>query len=104
MRTRTLAGNIAVVCFITAQFIDWIATYQGVTIFGTDVEGNPVLRFLMERYDIILSLTGAKLTATAAGAALHLFNRHFEVAFLTLVYAFFALLPWIRVLSFQPGF
>lgn len=104
MRSRGFLGNIVVVCFMVTQLTDWFATYQGVTLFGTEVEANPVLRFLMERYDIILSLTGAKLAATAAGAFLHLFNRHFEVTLLTLVYTWFALVPWFRALVLQPVF
>ncbi len=92
-------GNIAVICFIIAQLVDWFLTYQGITLFGTEAEANPILRFLMERYDIVLSLTGAKLAATAAGGLLHLFNRHYEVAIVTIVYAGFAITPWFKVLS-----
>ena len=54
MNTRKLLGNIAVTCFILVQLADWLATYQGLIRFGTEIEGNPLLRFLMERYDIVL--------------------------------------------------
>lgn len=104
MKSQRFVGNITLVCFMVAQLVDWFATYQGVTLFGTEIEANPVLRFLMERYDIILSLTAAKIAATAAGVFLHLFDRHFEVAFLTLVYSWFALVPWFRALTLHPIF
>ena len=104
MNTRKLLGNIAVTCFILVQLADWLATYQGVILFGTEIEGNPLLRFLMERYDIVLALTSAKVVATIAGSFLHLFNRHLEVASLTLIYTCFALLPWSRALNLPFAF
>jgi Domain of unknown function (DUF5658) len=104
MGVRKLAGNIAVTCFITMQVADWIATYQGVILFGTEIEANPLLRFLMERYDIILTLTSAKLAATSAGLLLHLLNRHLAVASLTLLYTVFGFVPWLRALSLMPIF
>lgn len=104
MNTRKLLGNIAVTCFILVQLADWLATYQGLLLFGTEIEGNPLLRFLMERYDIVLALTSAKVVATIAGSFLHLFNRHLEVAGLTLIYTCFALLPWSRALNLPFAF
>lgn len=104
MKTERIAGNLAVICFIVAQFLDWMATYHGVTLFGTDIEANPILRFLMERYDIILTLTSAKVAATIAGSLLHLLNRHLELASLTLLYTLLALVPWLKALSLTPVF
>ena len=104
MNTRRLLGNVAVICFIIVQLADWFATYQGLIRFGTEIEANPLLRFLMERYDIVFALTSAKLTATIAGSFLHLFNRHLEVAGLTLIYTWFALIPWSRALNRQYFF
>lgn len=104
MNTRKLLGNIAVTCFILVQLADWLATYQGVIHFGTDIEGNPLLRFLMERYDIVLTLTSAKLAAMIAGSFLHLFNRHLEVASLTFIYTCCAVIPWTRALNLSFAF
>jgi hypothetical protein len=99
---RRALGNLAVTCFILVQLIDWIATYQGLALFGTSVEANPLLRFLMERYDIILVLTTSKLFATVAGSFLHLLNRHSAVAALTLFYALFAIVPWMKLFTLYP--
>ena len=101
MNTRKLLGNIAVTCFIIVQLADWLATYHGLLLFGTEIEANPLLRFFMERYDIILALTSAKVAATVAGSLLHLLNRHIEVASLTLIYTWLALVPWSHVLHYS---
>jgi len=95
-------GNLAVTCFILVQFVDWIATSQGLALFGTSVEANPLLRFLMERYDIILVLTTSKLFAMIAGSFLHFLNRHSLVATLTLLYTLFAIVPWMNLLTLHP--
>ena len=104
MRGRHLVGNVIVICFILVQMLDWMATFHGVTLFGTAIEGNPLMRFLMERYDIIVVLTAAKLSATIAASFLHCFERHLMVAALTLFYTLFALLPWIHVFGLHPVF
>jgi hypothetical protein len=104
MRGRVLIGNVIVICFILVQLLDWLATFHGVIVFGTGIEGNPLLRFLMEKYDIIVVLTAAKLSATIAASFLHCFERHLMVAALTLLYTLFALLPWIQVFRLHPVF
>jgi hypothetical protein len=97
-------GNIAVTCFILVQLLDWLATFQGLTLFGTSIEANPLLRSLMERYDIVLVLTSAKLFATLAGSFLHFANRHLLVATLTVFYMVFSILPWIDLFSLHSIF
>jgi len=104
MKLSKLIGNTAVTLFIVVQVADWMATYQGVVLFGTDIEANPMLRLLMERYDIIFTLTAAKVFATIAGSFLHLFNRHLEVATLTILYMMFAVVPWIKALPLSSVF
>jgi hypothetical protein len=99
---RRALGNVAVTCFVAVQLVDWIATSQGLALFGTSVEANPLLRFLMERYDIITVLTTSKLFATMAGSFLHFLNRHSLVAVLTLLYTLFAIIPWMKLLALYP--
>ncbi len=98
MKREKIIGNIVVTCFIIVQLLDWMATCNGVILFGTSIESNPLLRLMMERYDIILVLTGFKLFAMLAGSLLHFVQRHMIVAFLTLFYLLFAILPWLKVL------
>jgi Domain of unknown function (DUF5658) len=104
MSKHRIIGNVAVTCFILVQLLDWMATYQGLTLFGTSIEANPLLRSLMERYDIILVLTSAKLFATLAGSLLHLANRHLLVATLTVLCTVFSILPWINLFTLHPIF
>ncbi len=104
MDRQRILGNIAVTCFIVIQLLDWLMTFHGVTLFGTSIEANPFLRALMDRYDIVLVLTFAKLSATVAGSFLHFVNRHLTVALLTLLYTIFAVLPWLKVLALNPTF
>src|SRR4249920_1458032 len=104
MRGRHFIGDFIVTCFIFVQLLDWLATFHGVTLFGTSIEANPLLRFLMEKYDIILVLTAAKLSATLAASYLHVFKHHLMVAALTVFYTVFALIPWIKVLGIYPIF
>jgi hypothetical protein len=104
MRGRHIIGDLIVICFIFVQLLDWLATFHGVILFGTSIEANPLLRFLMEKYDIILVLTAAKLSATLAASCLHFFKRHLMVAALTVFYTVFALIPWIKVLGIYPIF
>ena len=104
LSSRRFFGDIVVTCFIVVQFIDWAATFQGLALFGPAIERNWILRFLMERYDIIMVLTSAKLFATVAGSILHLIKRHAIVAFLTIFYLVFAILPWCGFLSLHAVF
>jgi len=99
MSEQRTIGDIALTSFILLQLVDWIATYRGLTVFGTSIEANPLLRFLMERYDIILVLTAFKIFAALAGSFLHFVNRHSVVAALTVLYALFAIIPWMRMLA-----
>ena len=93
-----------VTSFIVVQFLDWGATYQGIALFGPAVERNTLLRFLMERYDIILVLTLAKVCAAIGGSVLHYIHRHAIVALLTLFYIVFAIFPWLKLLVYYPVF
>lgn len=103
-RSHRFFGDFILTCFIVVQVLDWAATSQGIALFGPSVEKNWLLRFLMERYDIILVLTSAKLFAAVAGSVLHFVDRHGIVAALTLFYIVFALFPWLKLLGTSPAF
>jgi hypothetical protein len=98
MLRERITGDVVITCFIIVQLMDWVATCHGVILFGTSIESNPLLRFMMERYDIILVLTVVKILATMAGSLLHFVRRHMAVALLTLFYLLFAIFPWLQAL------
>lgn len=93
-------GNAVIVLFFLAQALDGALTYIGVTALGRDVEGNPLLLWLMVVAGHGPALALAKLTAAGFGMVLHLFSVHRAVAVLTAFYIAAAVLPWLAVISF----
>ena len=92
-------GNTAIVLFFVAQALDGSLTYLGVTILGRDVEGNPLLHWLMGATGHGPALALAKLAAAGFGIVLHLASVHRAVALLTLLYLSAAVVPWMAVLA-----
>ena len=76
------------------QTLDGVLTYLGVSLWGPDVEANPIIGSLMTLAGPASGLAGAKLLAIGFGIALHLRRVHNLVAFLTIVYVAMAILPW----------
>jgi uncharacterized membrane protein len=92
-------GNTVIILFFIAQALDGALTYLGVTILGRDVEGNPLLHWLMGATGHGPALAMAKLAAAGFGIILHLASVHRAVAILTCLYLFAAVLPWMAVLA-----
>jgi len=86
--------NLIFVCFLLVQLFDGWATFHGVSLFGTSIEGNPLLRFLMDRYDVLLVIVTGKAVAVGLGTVLHLYKRHKMLAASVLFYLVVAVLPW----------
>jgi uncharacterized membrane protein len=92
-------GNTVIVLFFLAQAMDGGLTYVGVTLLGRDVEGNPLLHWLMGATGHGPALALAKLAAAGFGIILHLASVHRAVALLTLLYLSAAVVPWVAVLA-----
>jgi hypothetical protein len=95
---RSWFGDTALLLFLVAQAGDGVLTYFGVTVYGSQMEGNPLIRWLMTALGEGPALTAAKLTACAFGIALHVFAVHKTVALLTTFYFLVAVLPWVSIL------
>ena len=95
---RSLFGDAALLLFLIAQAGDGVLTYIGVTVYGYQIEGNPLIRWLMAALGEGPAVTAAKLTACAFGIALHVFAVHKTVAVLTTFYFVVAVLPWVAIL------
>jgi uncharacterized membrane protein len=95
---RSLFGDAALLLFLIAQVGDGVLTYIGVTVYGYQIEGNPLIRWLMAALGEGPAVTAAKLTACAFGIALHVFAVHKTVALLTTFYFVVAVLPWVAIL------
>jgi uncharacterized membrane protein len=97
---RSRFGDAALLLFLLAQACDGVLTYVGVTTYGPQVEGNPLISWLMHVMGEGPALTAAKLTASGFGIVLHLSAVHNIVALLTAFYFVAAIAPWIAILFF----
>lgn len=95
---RTLFGDVALLLFLLAQASDGVLTYIGVATYGTSMEGNPLITWLMAAMGEGPALTAAKVAAAACGIALHLSSVHYVVAALAAFYVAVAVLPWMALL------
>lgn len=93
-------ADAVIVVFLVAQILDGIFTYLGVRTFGTSVEANPLIGWLMTTVGEGPALAGAKLMSGTFGIALHLTAVHRWIAILTIFYFAVAILPWIKILFF----
>ena len=89
-----------VVAFLIAQACDGVFTYIGVSIYGTHIEGNPLLGWLIGALGCGAGVAAAKMAAGAFGIALHLVAVHRVVAALAAFYVVAAIVPWVGVLFF----
>ena len=95
---RTLFGDVALLLFLLAQASDGLLTYVGVATYGTGIEGNPLIAWLIHSMGAGPALSTAKITAASLGIALHLSAVHNVVAALAAFYVAVAVVPWITVL------
>ena len=93
-------GNVMVVAFLIAQACDGVMTYIGVATYGTRIEGNPLIGWLMHAFGMAAGVATAKAAAGAFGIVLHLVAVHRLVAALALFYVAAAIVPWMGVLFF----
>jgi len=96
--TGRLFGDVAVVVFLLAQASDGVLTYIGVATYGLEMEGNPLIAWLMVTMGEGPGLAAAKITAGAFGVILHLTGVHRAVAALAGFYIVVAIVPWLAVL------
>ena len=96
--TRSRFGDAALLLFLIAQACDGVLTYVGVTVYGPQIEANPLISWLMASLGSGPGLATAKLTAGGFGIALHLSAVHRTVAFLTAFYFAAAVGPWVAIL------
>ena len=97
---RSRFGDAALLMFLLAQACDGVLTYIGVTTYGPQLEGNPLISWLIAVMGEGPALAAAKLTASGFGIALHLAAVHDLVALLTAFYLVAAVAPWIVILFF----
>jgi len=89
----------ALALFAAVQIADGAMTAAGVAVYGSGIEGNPLLRVVAEGAGFGVTLVGAKLVAITFAALLQHRAMHLTLALLTLMYVGAAILPWTFVLS-----
>jgi hypothetical protein len=95
---RDAFGNHALALFLVLQVLDGVLTYVGVSTYGVDMEGNPLIAWLMGAMGQGPGLAAAKLAAGSFGVVLHLSAVHKAVAVLAGFYLVVAVIPWAVVL------
>ena len=89
---------------VALQILDGILTGLGMFHFGTDMEGNAVLRYMMVNLGFVPALIIAKATAIAVVSGLCIFAYRIWWLKLALrgiigVYLTMAVAPWTVILS-----
>lgn len=100
VRNRSIFGDAAILAFVLAQAADGVFTYLGIALFGTSIEGNPLVAWYVGALGAGTAVFGAKIFAVACGATLHYRSMHRTIAALTIIYLTAAVWPWTRTLFY----
>jgi hypothetical protein len=92
-------GDVAVLAFLIVQCLDGVFTYLGVSLWGAEIEANPLIRSAVETAGLATAVATAKLAAAGFGMLLHLRRVHTAVALLTALYVAAAILPWLYLFT-----
>lgn len=89
------------------QALDGLFTSIGVSRYGVEVEGNPLLRHLMEEFGAIEALTIVKLVAIGIVVILTFLARKVTwikgaMGAITCIYLLAAIIPWTYILFIKP--
>jgi Domain of unknown function (DUF5658) len=96
---RSLVGKAVMLVFVLTQVADGLFTYFGIKMFGTAIEGNPLVAWYVAAYGAEVAIVGAKGLALACGAALHLRAMHRTIGALTIIYLTAAVWPWFQIFT-----
>lgn len=99
-RKALILGGALIVC----QVLDGILTYAGLTILGSEGEGNALLRDLIIQFGTAPVLIGAKLFAIALAVWLMLTSHKRRwirpvIGVIVIIYLAMAVFPWVYILS-----
>jgi hypothetical protein len=101
LRERSSAqafGNAVFLAFAFVQLADGLLTYFGIITFGTHIEANPLLEWLITVAGAGRALIGAKTVALGCAMVLHLTAKHYIMGALTIAYLVTAIWPWTRLI------
>ena len=92
-------GRLVFTVFIVLQIADGLLTYGAVSTFGSEAEGNPLLRTWMHLAGPGVALFGAKLLAVGCGTVLYALGITRTLGWLTALYLVAAVGPWLHIYS-----
>ena len=89
---------------VILQILDGILTGSGMSLLGTEAEGNGLLRILMEQYGYVSALVITKLMAVGliffvCACAKKYSWIQYALGSLVFFYTFCAVIPWVLILS-----
>lgn len=87
-------GDVAVIAFVIAQYLDGALTYLGLHTWGVAVEANPLVSSAVSFAGVGTGLAATKLFAVSLGMMLHLKRAHLVVAALAALHFVVAVVPW----------
>jgi uncharacterized membrane protein len=99
-KKAAILGAVLVLC----QVLDGLLTYLGLTLYGTEMEGNTFLRELMHAYGTAPALFLVKISAISLAVllTLHAHRRRWVrpiIFALAAIYLFIAVVPWVFIIS-----
>jgi hypothetical protein len=86
--------------FVLTVVLDGILTYIGMCRYGVGMEGNGLLRYLMEHVGVAPTLVASRVFSLSMMAVLVYAKCYGWILILAFVMLTFAVLPWIGVLWF----
>jgi hypothetical protein len=85
--------------FLATQLLDGVFTSTGVRLFGTQIEGNPLIVWYAQHIGPAFAIWGAKAFAAGCGTILYVNGKHEALAAVTVFYSACAVVPWIALFS-----
>jgi hypothetical protein len=83
--------------FLSAQALDGLLTYWGVSLLGIGVEANVLVAHAIETLGASWALLGAKLLACVCGYILYRTAFHRPLAIMAGLYVGVAVVPWLMI-------
>jgi len=99
--------KLLAILLICLQILDFVYTYIGITHFGVDAEGNPLIQYLVSRLGVIIGLGFPKVLGISIVIYIYRslleavkLNRYILslLVFVTLIYVI-GMLEWTYVLA-----
>jgi hypothetical protein len=92
-------ATIVFAVFLTAQVLDGLLTYIGVSLLGVEVEANVLLARSMAAIGTPGTLIAAKVVACVCGYVLYRTAWHRPLAITAGLYLGVAVVPWLGILA-----